>query len=123
MSATDPVRRMRAWLASNLGGIPVSTEVPSEAHGLEAYVVISPNGGYEDDYLDVPNLLVDCHATTDVHAYDLARLVATIVRAMPGSDPWVSSATTDAPYRNSWARSTTPAGHCFSVSCDLVINK
>lgn len=123
MSATDPVRRVRAWLAACLDNMPVSTEVPRDAHGLAAYVVVSPNGGYEDDFLDVPQLLVDCHAASDLSAYDPARAVAAHVRELPGADPWVSSATTGEPYRNSWARSTTPAGHCFSVACDLVINK
>lgn len=123
MATTDPVRRVRAYLASALGGTKVATEVPSEASKLTTYVVVNPNGGVETDFLDIPSLLMDCHAATDVHAYDLARRVAALMRAMPDSDPFVSSVSTDAPYRNSWARSTTPAGHCYSVPCDMTINK
>ena len=123
MATTDPVRRVRAYLAAAMGGTKVATEVPSEAAELATYVVVNPNGGGETDFLDMPSLLMDCHAPTDVHAYDLARQVAALMRAMPDADPFVSSVSTDAPYRNSWARSTTPAGHCYSVPCDMTINK
>ena len=123
MATTDPVRRVRAYLATALGGTKVATEVPSGAARLATYVVVSPNGGAETDFLDMPSLLMDCHADTDAHAYDLARRVAALMRAMPDADPFVSSVSTDAPYRNSWARSTTPAGHCYSVPCDMTINK
>ncbi len=123
MATTDPVRRVRAYLAAELGGTKVATEVPSEASGLSTYVVVNPNGGTESDFLDLPSLLLDCHASTDVHAYDLARQVAALMRAMPDRDPFVSHVSTDAPYRNGWARSTTPAGHCYSVPCDMTINK
>lgn len=123
MATRDPVRRVRAYLAAALGGTKVATEVPSEASRLATYVVVNPNGGAETDFLDLPSLLLDCHAESDVHAYDLARQAAALMRAMPDADPHVSHVSTGAPYRNSWVRSTTPAGHCFSVPCDMTINK
>ena len=123
MATTDPVRRVRAYLAAGLNGTKVATEVPSEASKLATYVVVNPNGGTESDFLDMPSLLLDCHASTDVGAYDLARRAAALMRAMPDTDPFVSDVSTDAPYRNAWARSTTPAGHCYSVPCDMTINK
>lgn len=123
MATTDPIRRTRAYLAACLPGVGMATEVPSDGKARLPFVVINANGGYEDDFLDLPSLLLDCHAATDVKAYDLARQVSALMRAMPDFDPLVSHVDAMSPYRNEWARQTTPFTPCYSVPCDMTINK
>jgi hypothetical protein len=79
----DPEAAVIVWLTARLGGVEVSTNVPSDRPA--EFVKVSLTGGGDPNMVtERAQLTFECWAADSVRASEICRMVKALVRAMEG---------------------------------------
>lgn len=87
-----------AYLAANLGGVRVSSEVP--ANMPSQLVTVARVGGEGSMMVDMPRVDVDAWSTSDASARALSDEAVRLMFALPGSSQLVSNVSKMGQYRS-----------------------
>jgi hypothetical protein len=78
----DVTLLVREWLAANLSGIAIGTQVPAE--NIPS-IRVQRVGGPRTQVLDVARVLIECRHSTEGYAYAVVADVRDLMRRIPGS--------------------------------------